>query len=551
MSTSPAADAVSATLSTTSVAFGSVTAGTSATQYVTLSNEGSAPLLNLSVSLDETTDFASSSSCGSMLAAGASCMLTLTFRPTAAGDFRATVSLKDSAYSSPQNVQLSGTGAAVPLPQASLSPGSVSFADLYTGSSAASTVTLTNTGKAALSITGSAVSDTLNFALTNTCGASLAPAASCSLAVVFQPQARGSYAATLTVTDNAGGVPGSTQTVSLSGAGFLRVSSVANFGDSITCGSFASPANGSGYVYSLNGYAGLFDAALAVPSRNFCRSTDEAADTARLWVQNVTPALGQSQLSTVLIGTNDVALCGSSAGCMANYRYALQAALAWLALPASDKVLANSIPTRRGNWTTDLYSDLATTSAGATLDFTVQQVVANRPLYVAFRVADPGINGGAAAVTVDGAAATTLSTIASTGHTVLTPNGTADTIFLAQLPLGAAGAHSVHIQTTSADGAYWALMWAGVSTGNYASVVAAPRVLVGGIITSLSAPLNTTIAQYNSLLSQTVADFQAQGLNIQMAPTANALDPSTDFVDTFHPNTGGHVKLAAAFTSVL
>src|SRR5258708_27147400 len=63
---------------------------------------------------------------------------------------------------------------------------SLSFGNQGVGtSSAAQVVTLTNTGTATLTITSIAASG--DFSQTNTCGASVAPAANCTISVIFNP----------------------------------------------------------------------------------------------------------------------------------------------------------------------------------------------------------------------------------------------------------------------------------------------------------------------------------------------------------------------------
>src|SRR5207253_2740457 len=96
-----------------------------------------------------------------------------------------------------------GTGIA---PGAALSPASLTFAAQLVGTtSAAQTVTLTNTGTAALSISGIATSG--NYAQTNNCGTSLGVGSSCTINVTFTPTVAGSRTGTLSVTDNAAGSP--------------------------------------------------------------------------------------------------------------------------------------------------------------------------------------------------------------------------------------------------------------------------------------------------------------------------------------------------------
>jgi hypothetical protein len=113
-------------------------------------------------------------------------------------------------------VSLSGTGT---LALAGLSPTSLAFGNQAVDvTSTAQTVTLSNTGNAALSITSLALTGTnaSDFAQTNTCGSSLAGGANCTIAVMFTPSVTGAEAASLSIADNASGSP---QTVPLSGAG--------------------------------------------------------------------------------------------------------------------------------------------------------------------------------------------------------------------------------------------------------------------------------------------------------------------------------------------
>ncbi len=114
-----------------------------------------------------------------------------------------------------------GVWSIAPLPASAplvaLSPAALTFASQPTGiTSAAQTVTLTNTGTASLSITSIAASG--DFAETNTCNSSVAAGANCAISVTFTPTATGARTGALTITDNASGSP---QSVSLSGTATL------------------------------------------------------------------------------------------------------------------------------------------------------------------------------------------------------------------------------------------------------------------------------------------------------------------------------------------
>jgi hypothetical protein len=166
-------------------------------------------------------DFTLSNNCGSTLAPSTQCTLSVTFKPSSAGTRTASIVFADNAADSPQTLSLSGTGTA---PVASLSTTSLSFGtQAVATTSAAETVTLTNTGNAALSITslviaGANVDDFAEIA--DTCGGSVAAGSACTIGVTFIPSASRERTATLSITDNA---PGSPQTVSLSGAGIHDV----------------------------------------------------------------------------------------------------------------------------------------------------------------------------------------------------------------------------------------------------------------------------------------------------------------------------------------
>lgn len=94
---------------------------TSKPQRITLTNTGGKPLYINSVTIvdDERDDFAlTSDTCtGSTIAAGKSCVIDVSFIPSATGKRKSTLTITDNAVDSPQRVVLSGSGinsAAVP-----------------------------------------------------------------------------------------------------------------------------------------------------------------------------------------------------------------------------------------------------------------------------------------------------------------------------------------------------------------------------------------------------------------------------------------------------
>jgi hypothetical protein len=217
---------VAASLSPTSLSFGSEAVSTkSGTLTATLTNNGNAALSLSSIALTgaNTGDFAETNTCGSSVAAGGSCTISVTFDPTTSGSRSASVSITDNATGSPQSLSLSGTGTTV---AAGLSPTSLAFgSEAVSTASGTLTATLTNSGTAALSLSSIALAGANpgDFAETNTCGSSVAAGGSCTISVTFDPTTSGSRSASVSITDNATGSP---QSLSLSGTGTAAAASL-------------------------------------------------------------------------------------------------------------------------------------------------------------------------------------------------------------------------------------------------------------------------------------------------------------------------------------
>src|SRR5208282_3531566 len=159
----------------------------------------------------------------------------------------------------------SGTSGA---PVASLSPSSLTFASQTVGAtSAAQTITLSNTGNAALTLTSIALTGTNpgDFAETNNCGSSVTAGANCTMSVTFTPTASGTRTAAVTLTDNATGSP---QTVSLSGTGTAAVASLSP--SSLSFASQAVGATSAAQTITLNntGNAALTLTSVALTGTN-------------------------------------------------------------------------------------------------------------------------------------------------------------------------------------------------------------------------------------------------------------------------------------------
>jgi Right handed beta helix region/Abnormal spindle-like microcephaly-assoc'd, ASPM-SPD-2-Hydin/Disaggregatase related len=205
-----------ASLAPSSLNFGSQLVNmSSAAQAVTLSNTGSGPLQIYSIGISG--DFSQSNTCPASLGAGSSCVIQVTFRPTATGPRSGSLSISSNSVPAAPAVSLSGTGV---QPAISVSPASIAFGDQVLNTSAPyQTVTVSNPGSATLHVSALSVTgDPDLYTVSNNCvgGPGTAPGGSCSIQMGFTPRSLGAATATLSITSDA---PGSPTTVALSGNG--------------------------------------------------------------------------------------------------------------------------------------------------------------------------------------------------------------------------------------------------------------------------------------------------------------------------------------------
>jgi hypothetical protein len=202
------------TLNPANFSFASTNVGSSTgAQVATLTNTGKAVMAISSIAFSGTgaTSYTDTTTCGTTLNVGASCTISVVFKPTAVGSLPATLTVSDNAITVHQAVALSGTGAGVA--KAALTPTSLTFASTKVGATSASqTMKLSNTGTAALGLTSLKMAGTnaADFPLTQACGTSIAAGGSCSFTVSFKPTATGTRTGTVTAVTSVGTVTATT-----------------------------------------------------------------------------------------------------------------------------------------------------------------------------------------------------------------------------------------------------------------------------------------------------------------------------------------------------
>jgi hypothetical protein len=201
-------------LSPASLTFsGTVVGQLSAAQPVTLTNCGSLDLTSITISVSWTgtgaAPFQQSNNCTATLGANSSCTISVQFAPTAGTTQAGTLSVGDITRSTPQTVELSGTGIAAAA--IGVSPASMTFPGQQVGvASVPQTLTVTNIGGSPMAGVGFEITPLSGASFTmganNCAGATLANGSSCTVQVTFTPAASGGATASLAVSSSTSGV---------------------------------------------------------------------------------------------------------------------------------------------------------------------------------------------------------------------------------------------------------------------------------------------------------------------------------------------------------
>jgi CSLREA domain-containing protein len=203
-------------------------------------------------------------------------------------------------------------------PAASLSPTSLSFGNQHVGtSSAAQTVTLSNTGNGSLTI--NSIAATGDFAVqtnntTNPCLTSLAPENQCTISVTFTPTATGTRNGTLSVTNNDLGSPqtailSGTGIVPAPGVGFVIVSGSGACDQNHVCDSGTLSVTVNGTQVAALGYGDIEDPSVRATSLR------DAINANNAWVTASCPLVSGTQTCS----TATITLTAQTAGPNTNY----------------------------------------------------------------------------------------------------------------------------------------------------------------------------------------------------------------------------------------
>jgi len=200
----PTVTGVAIEISPSSVSFGNVTMGQSATKTVTLTNTGTEALSVSGIAVAGAGFTASGPHLPISLAAGQSTSISAVFKPTAGAADTGTITITSNAAGSPSLVALSGTGTTGATAAAlTATPNSIAFGSVAVGSEATQTIHLENTGGESASISKLTISGSGVSLSGLTAPMTLAAGQTANLTVTYKPVAAGTLTASLSITSNA------------------------------------------------------------------------------------------------------------------------------------------------------------------------------------------------------------------------------------------------------------------------------------------------------------------------------------------------------------
>lgn len=186
---------------TTLMPFGNVVLKKTRTMNVTVTNYQSTTMSFGKITT--TGDYAvGHGTCGATLAPGKACTVKVAFTPKAAGLRTGVLTINDSDPSSPQTVNLQGTGTYLNLPMPY--PG-LGFSVTMLGSNHQQQVQLSNTGSSTVTI--NQIQTVGDYSETDNCGTELTAGSNCQITVTFTPTATGYRNGNLIIWDSDPGSP--------------------------------------------------------------------------------------------------------------------------------------------------------------------------------------------------------------------------------------------------------------------------------------------------------------------------------------------------------
>ena len=232
--------------SASSLTFGSVAVGNTASQSLTVTNTGTATVTISQATMTGAAFSVIGGNPSGTIPVGQSSTIQIQFAPTTAGAVTGSMTIVSDASNSPVMISLTGTGTQTGL---TIAPSALMFGNVVVGQTGTQNVQLTNTGSTNIVINLATVMGNgfgisgLSLPKTLTGGQSI------SFSVQFAPTTAGAATGSITFTDNA---PSSPQTVTLVGSAVSTSSTLTANPGSVAFGNVSVSSNGQQTITLTN-----------------------------------------------------------------------------------------------------------------------------------------------------------------------------------------------------------------------------------------------------------------------------------------------------------
>ena len=283
--------------SLTSIDFGQVTVGTTATQTITVTNSSAAAITVSQVTVSGNAFSVSPITTPFTLNPSQSTSATFSFSPTSAGAAIGSVSIVSNASPSTLSIPMSGTGVVAGTPKLTATPSSIAFGNVSDGASKNISVTLTNSGTASLLVNSASYSGP-GFNVTGlSTPLTLSAGQGSSFTASFGPSSPGSASGSIVLTDASGNT---LLSIPMSGTGVTAVA------HSVDLDWIASTSTVSGYrVYrgTVTGGPYTLVTSSLVPSTSFADSSVTSGSSYFYVVTAVDASNNESAFSNQAVAT--------------------------------------------------------------------------------------------------------------------------------------------------------------------------------------------------------------------------------------------------------
>lgn len=267
------------------------------------------------------------------------------------------------------------------------------------------------------------------------------------------------------------------------------------------------------------------------------------------------PGASGNPLYTIEVGLNDANHSGGVSNYLTNvFRPCMQAAMSWLSIPVTSKVLINnSTCTVAGTWGSNSPSGyvfspiLFSNTAGSTISCNI--TTTGGPIYFWYQLRDNF--AGQATIQIDGGSLGSATITGDTTPAISTQNAGTHGLAVQRFTSIPAGSHTVLLTMLSGSGGFPYIVPFAVGTSPASVGTTGPRVFVSGVPFQQNDANSALTASYNTEVQNDVNLFAGDGLPVYFMDIRNVVNSTTNMASALFPNNSGQTNIANGFSSLI